>query len=149
MSSAFDPQGQAGQRAGGSEERHPEAGPPSGPLSGPTSGIGPSSAIPQRAHLEQVLHETLAKLGEGGETDTADMAALHEVAVRHRDRPFGLDPVAVDLVRAVLGQRFQSLLSSDSTWQEMVRQIAQTLFEDAPSHARLESLWRKLREDRP
>jgi hypothetical protein len=67
--------------------------------------------------------------------------ALRQVARRYPGHPFVLDPVAVELVLAVLDNR---LLTNERSRREAALQIAETLFEDPALHERLERLWLRL-----
>jgi hypothetical protein len=96
--------------------------------------------------LEQVLQETLFAAGEGESMNEPQMAALVEVARRHQGRPLSLDPVIVDLVRAILHVNFNRFAASDALRQVMSRQIAETLWEDHRSQERLERFWTRLSE---
>ena len=106
--------------------------------------------------LDRILEET--RLGEGGadedsaDEDSADedsaegLRDLKQVAARYSDAAFSLEPVAVELVRAVVGPAYRKLAGSDEAWQAMTRSIAQTLFDDARTRERLERLWHRLCE---
>lgn len=96
--------------------------------------------------LDRILEET--RLGEGGaDEDSAEgLRDLKQVAARYSDAAFSLEPVAVELVRAVVGPAYRKLAGSDEAWQAMTRSIAQTLFDDARTRERLERLWHRLCE---
>lgn len=96
--------------------------------------------------LEQVLQETLFGSGAAGLLDEPLLAALVEVARRHPGRPLSLDPVMVDLVQAIVRINLGQYSRSDADWQAMSRRIAETLWEDQPSHERLERFWTRLSE---
>ena len=121
--------------AGDSTGRTPSETPPSEVEKTPESGL-----------LEQVLQKTLSAAGEGGSLDEPQLAALVEVARRHQGRPLSIDPVIVDLVRAILHINFSRLPASDAVWQVMSRQIAATLWDDRRSQERLERFWARLSE---
>lgn len=96
--------------------------------------------------LDRILEET--RLGESGadEDRAAGLQELKQVASRHSGAAFSLDPVAVEMVRAVVGPGCRKLAGSDEAWQAMTRSIAQTLFDDVRTRERLERLWHRLCE---
>lgn len=103
-----------------------------------------------RRTLEEVLGRALTLSGPAQEVLAADVEALREVARRHREESFSLEPVAVDLVESLLvayfdGQRHAEG-SAPSPWRPMSEQIARTLFEDSASSQRLSALWTRLQE---
>jgi hypothetical protein len=107
----------------------------------------PKQTVPARDLLEQVLRQTL-----NGASETADPAALEAlslVAARHRGRPLELQPVAVDLVHAVLSAQFPGQFGDAAGARELSAEIARTLFDDPPSRHRLEALWSRLAETNP
>ncbi len=99
-----------------------------------------------RALLERVLQETLTD-DDLHETLTAvDKAALLEVATRHKNQPLSLDPVVVELVRAVLRTHFETLSDSEDLWRTISAEIGQALWDDPAARSRLETFWRHLCE---
>ncbi len=115
------------------------------PAAGPSRGGG--GRAPGREFLEGVLHRALAA-PDPAETITGDdWKALLEVASVRREEPFGLEPVCVELVRAVLRSYFGARRGEADPFPEVSREIAATLFEDPVSHERLRTLWIRLIED--
>jgi hypothetical protein len=110
--------------------------------------VAPAATAADRVLLEKVLEQTLVNLRAGETVPQSDMDALNAVVARHRGKPFVLEPVAVDMVAAVLGDQFRPLAGSPETWQGMIRQIAETLYEDPASRDRLGQLWIELCERR-
>jgi hypothetical protein len=102
----------------------------------------PTSADP--ALLRSVLDQTFRRWRANEPVDPADMAALHEVARRHRGMPICLEPVTIDLVGAVLQNNFRKLVPDDRQWTDLVHQVASAIYEDPPSHERLRTLWADL-----
>ncbi|MCL6504954.1 MAG: hypothetical protein K6T86_19935 [Pirellulales bacterium] len=98
--------------------------------------------------LEMVLKETRAALGDNG-SKPACLEGLRAVALRHAGRPFCLDPVTIALVEAVLADGYQRLFARPEGWQQMVADVARTLYEDAPAHERLARLWAQLGGESP
>jgi len=76
-----------------------------------------------------------------------ELAAMREVARAHGGAPFTLDPCCIGLVRVVLEARLG--LWAQGGGDALVRQVAETLFEDPAFHARLQSLWTRLCEEAP
>ena len=97
--------------------------------------------------LEKVLRETEELLCTDWPPDSREKAALREVARRHRGRPLSLDPVAVDLVQAVVGTRFAARPNSAGFWREMAMHVAQTILDDPLAHDRLDALWSRMGEE--
>jgi hypothetical protein len=96
--------------------------------------------------MERVLQETLSATAQGQPLAESDMAALLEVARRHRGAALTLEPVAVDLVQALLRVRFATVAAADGLRLAAARRIAATLLEDPPSHDRLLVFWGRLSE---
>lgn len=96
--------------------------------------------------LDRILEET--RLGETAvdEEGAEGLRALRQAAVRHPGAAFSLEPVAVELVRAVVGPAYRKLAGSEEAWQVMTQKIAQTLFDDLRTRRRLEILWQRLCE---
>jgi hypothetical protein len=97
-----------------------------------------------RTLLESVLRQTLEENGSGVPLDDAETAALLQVAGRYRGQPCTLEPVAAELVQAVLQTHFQELSKSLEFWRTVSAQIAQTVFDDPVARTRLEELWHRL-----
>jgi hypothetical protein len=99
---------------------------------------------PEGSLLEKVLQETL--LGGEGSPDEPLLAALGEVARRHKGQPLSLDPVLVDLIEAIVRINLGQSAVKDAQLGLMPRQIAETLWNDLPSRDRLERFWTRLGE---
>jgi len=97
-----------------------------------------------REALERALQWAEATLQSDDPLEVADLEAVREVARRHPDAPLALDPIVVELVRALLGAYFEAHPSWQPVWQEACEVVAETLFEDPVSHGRLEVLWSRL-----
>jgi hypothetical protein len=104
---------------------------------------------PNAALLEKVLRETEELLCGDGPLSNAEKAAMQEVARRHRGQPLSLGPVAVQLVQAVLGTRFESRADSEGLWREMATAVAESILGDPVARARLRALWKCLTEGGP
>ncbi len=94
--------------------------------------------------LESVLHATLTICASDEPLDPSDLQRLREVARRHAGCSTVTEPVAVELVRAVLEGHFPSGSFVEGVGPTAVTQIAQTLLDDPASKARLERFWNRL-----
>lgn len=99
------------------------------------------SPVRDRAWFERVLEETEKLLAAEDALEPRQIEALKEVARRHPGAKLVLDPIAVELVLAVVGVQFGALAVAASVWQEAAWQIAQALWEDPVARPRLEALW--------
>jgi hypothetical protein len=96
--------------------------------------------------MERVLRETLAVTEADVPLDGAELTALEDVARRFMDTALSRHPVVVALVQAILSARFGSLACRPDVCQAVSLRIAETLWEDPTSHARLLRLWTRLTE---
>jgi hypothetical protein len=94
-----------------------------------------------RAWFERVLEETERLLASEDALEPRQIEALKEVARRHPGERLALEPIAVELVLAVVSVQFGALGVSAPVWQEAAWQIAQALWEDPVARPRLETLW--------
>jgi hypothetical protein len=95
--------------------------------------------------LEQVLAATLQLTGPDEPLQPEEMRTLVALAKQRKQESLSVDTV-MELVQSVLRLRFRRLVNSTGQWEEMTRQIAQTLFEDPQAKSQLENLWTRLRE---
>ena len=91
--------------------------------------------------LDKVLNETQ---DDGGQLDPAIQQALEAVARRHRGRPLIVDPVAVELVEAVLKTQLDDPALLAAPLRAMALRIAGTLCEDPLMNERLQAFWDRL-----
>ena len=128
----------------------PSAAFPSGDSRGPSSADALPAAPPEQAAeptlMERVLRETLAAAEQDAAFNPADVAALREVVRQHSGIPISLEPVAIDLVLALLTTHFRSTARPPEFWQALAKRIATTLWDDPPSQTRLQRLWSRLSE---
>jgi hypothetical protein len=112
----------------------------------PTTREGASGSRPglDRALLEEVLRKTLAICSSDEPLDEDSNNALKSVVARHAGEPFSFDPVAIQLVAAVLRVQFAAGSNSSGIWGELPIRVARTLYDDPPSRERLETFWRRL-----
>jgi hypothetical protein len=119
-----------------------------GPADGPSP--APAEGLPQLmrrfdpALLEEVLEETAEASGMQEPLQDPERERIRQVVQRHRGRPLVLDPVAVELVEAVLLVSFPQLAGSSALAYSMAKQVAATLMEDPQVRPRLAALWERL-----
>ncbi len=99
-----------------------------------------------RQVLDRVLREALVSLDPAQWLRGEGLREVMDVARRHRDEPFAQDPIAVELVDALLCLLLGRSRSGASPWRHMAASIADTLCDDPVASSRLESLWRHLCE---
>jgi hypothetical protein len=96
--------------------------------------------------LDVVLRATL----ESAETDERvtreEVDALREVARRRSPGPLVFDPVAIELVEAIIVVNYGQLRRPPEVWRATAVKIATLLFESPTTRARLENLWARLIE---
>lgn len=95
--------------------------------------------------LESVMRETLRE-DHVEQLSPQEMQALSDVARRHRGASLVLDPVAVELVEAMLRCRFGNLSVGEGFWHQASQRIAATLCEVPESQQRLSVFWQQLCE---
>jgi len=100
--------------------------------------------VPGREALESLLDRALRDAGGAGQGIPLDVEALRAVAARHREEPFALEPMAVEMVSAVLRSWFKGWNPSAEAFGGMSREIARTLYEDPAGRERLRRLWNHL-----
>ncbi len=105
-----------------------------------TEGDAPDSSV-----LEDAIRKTVAD-ESGEELRPEELEALLQVARRHPGVPFALEPVATDLVEALLTTRFASWVDQAGSVRDMAREIATSLFDTPETNERLLRLWQRLTE---
>jgi hypothetical protein len=99
------------------------------------------------ALLEKVVLQTLDALGSAAQSaDSIDVQRLRTVAHRRRGQPLTLEPVAIELVRAILGPDFGGLGDQPELFLSVSAQVARALMDDPSACRRLENLWARLCE---
>ncbi len=117
----------------------------SGPVS--VERLEAGNASPGSADLlERVLQATLSATADGQPLDPAELAALRDVARRHRGAAVTLPLVADDLVQTLLRVRFANLEATAGFWRAAVERIAGSLLDDPTARDRLQALWAQLSE---
>jgi hypothetical protein len=92
--------------------------------------------------LDHVLEQTaLESASDSGETSAS--AAARAVGRKHAGSPLVLDPVLIDLVEAMLLDQFQRAFPREN-WRAVATEVAQRLFDDPESQARLHQFWQRL-----
>jgi len=94
--------------------------------------------------LDQILSLTSGGTPQAGFVEPSDVQPLLDVARSLASVPFVLEPVAVELIHAVLQVQFQKAGLDAEQVRAMARQIATTLCDDPTSRSRLENLWKSL-----
>lgn len=95
------------------------------------------------ALLEKVLQETIDAC-ENEPLDGPEKERIRAVVERYAGHPLTLEPVAVELVEAVLLGSFPDLSCSPQRTRLLSTQVAGTLMEDPHSQPRLAALWERL-----
>lgn len=96
--------------------------------------------------LSSVLAASAAQSG-GSSIGGGRIAPLLEVARRHRGAPLVLDPIANDLLRALLGDFFEPNGSRmEPVWISVAQFVARSLWDQPATRARLDDIWRMLGE---
>jgi hypothetical protein len=98
--------------------------------------------------LHEVLREALvlAEAGPYSPENDEQVSALREVARRRRGEPFSLEPVAVEMVEAVLRTLLGAPSGEEQAWGTVSRAVAETLCDHPASEKRLRALWERLGE---
>lgn len=100
-----------------------------------------------QALLDQVLSQTTRAEAGLATSDSPEVAALREVARRHRgEHLIAAEPVVVDLVDALLRPQFHPDFVRSLGWTRMIGQIAQTLVDDPVVLGRLQKFWATLQD---
>jgi hypothetical protein len=104
---------------------------------------GDASYSQEQDFLQKILSESLSiGASEGG--DPKDLNAIMQVAEDYRNCPLTTDPIAIELVQALLQEKFPSLPINATQWEEASREIAVALMEDPASRDRLTMLWAQI-----
>jgi len=108
-----------------------------------------SSAYPtsqEEQALEDAVRTTLVNTEADGPVSPEEIAALQGVAKRHGHGPLTLDPIAIELVEAMIQVNYGHLQRPREVWQETATRVAKLLCDAPEARARLENLWRRLVE---
>jgi hypothetical protein len=109
----------------------------------------PKGPTLDRKFLEEILERALVAPDPVSVFSGADWNAVADVVRSLRDEPFGLDPVAIELVRALLRPYFGGGDGAPELLQAIAREIAASLVEDPVFHHRLRNFWVRLVEASP
>lgn len=126
-----------------------EGPPPHKPLAdlpyGESQVAGPSSPSSDQADvLQRVLDQSISRLSDESDPIPIDLESLLAIARRHAGSPLTLEPIAVELVEAVLTEALGWGWQRPEQWRPLSRQLAQTVINDGRSFERMERLWRRL-----
>jgi hypothetical protein len=119
---------------------------PSSPTASQSSA---SSQAPDQGLLEAILRETLLASEAQTPLEPAEREGLLDVARRHSGRELALEPVALELVQAVLRPVVPDSWADGRLWRSLTFQVATTVFEDPQCRRRLEALWSGLCSELP
>lgn len=97
--------------------------------------------------LRQVLQHTTEIGGEGQPLERREREAFSEVARRYRGRPLVVEPVATELVGAMLVTLLPSPANSAEDRAAIARHVARTLMDDPRCSERLAALWKRCCEE--
>ncbi|MCR4414139.1 MAG: hypothetical protein NUV77_17115 [Thermoguttaceae bacterium] len=111
----------------------------------PIAGKDADASVPQEL-LESILERTDAASRTDDALDPQQRLALDGVVRRYRGQPLSLDPIATEMVRAMLTTEFRDRPEWAGAWDAVSGHVAQTLWEDQVSRDRLEALWLRLSE---
>jgi hypothetical protein len=116
-------------------------GTPEGPAPRPTE-VDPAGSASREMNLLETALERAEKVLSGDDPlELADVEAVRAVGRRRPGEAFSLEPVAIELVEAVLRAQFPGIEDRNDLGREIARYIARTLWEDDYSRVRLEALW--------
>jgi hypothetical protein len=101
-----------------------------------------------QALLELVLQQTMAAYAQMQGAGTQVTEALRAVADEYAGASLSFEPCLVALVSAAIREPFASWVPEGPTWDALCRKVAQTMYDDPNSRARLETLWVQLQEAR-
>jgi hypothetical protein len=76
-----------------------------------------------------------------------EMVAIREIASRHSGQPLSLDPIVMELVRALVVRWYAPGLTDKAMhgqWNFIADQIAASLYEDPVARERLQLFWSRL-----
>lgn len=97
--------------------------------------------------LREVLQHTTEIGGEGEPLERREREALAEVARRYRGRPLVVEPVAAELVGAMLVTLLPAPANSAEDRAAIARHVAQTLVDDPRCKERLAAIWKRCCEE--
>lgn len=105
----------------------------------------PPRSLVDTTLLDKVLRHTSA-VASDDPVDSAEMEALHKVVERHRGKPLVVEPIARELIQAVLLTQLPARRNTPELRQDVAALIAQTLMGDPVASERLTALWNRLCE---
>jgi hypothetical protein len=104
------------------------------------------TSLPDESALDAAVRATLESADGDQQITAEEIGALREVARRLGATPLSLDPVAVELVEAIINVNYGQLHRSPEVWHAVAVRIATVLYESPAARTRLENLWLQLIE---
>ena len=101
---------------------------------------------PDEGALEAAVRTTLESAPGDARATAEEIAALREVAVRFGPCPLNFEPIAIELVAAIINVNYGGLYRTPDVWRAIALKIASALYESPAARSRLENLWRRLHE---
>jgi hypothetical protein len=108
----------------------------------------PSTPTIDPSVWENVLRQTAGKDESDDPLTHAELEALREVARRYPGQPLTLQPIAAELVQAVVMPRIPADHKDAKFLQDAFERIAQTQLDDPVANDRLHHLWSQLQGER-
>lgn len=105
-----------------------------------------SAPLNEEGALDAIVRATLESAGDEARVTNEEISALAAVARRHGLAPLSYDPVAIELVEAIIQANYGPLGRPPEVWHATATKIAAVLLESPASRARLENLWSRLVE---
>jgi hypothetical protein len=96
--------------------------------------------------LDAVLRATLDAAELDERVTSEEVEALRAVAARFGDVPLSYDPIAIELVLAIMQVNYGHLRRKADVWRSTAVKIATLLFDSPTGRVRLENLWSRLIE---
>ena len=97
--------------------------------------------------LKEILQHTSEIGGDGEPLERREREALADVVRRYRGRPLDVEPVAAELVGAMLVTLLPSPANSAEDRAVVARHVAQTLLDDPRCQDRLAAIWKRCCEE--
>ena len=105
-----------------------------------------SSPAVDAGALDAVVRATLESAESDERVTPEEIEALRAVARRRPGGEFVFDPVAIELVEAIILVNYGRLKRPPEVWRAVAVKIATLLYGSPTARARLENLWSRLHE---
>jgi hypothetical protein len=117
------------------------------PSGEPSANVDPSpTSLENPSAFESVVRTTLELADRGDNASAEEVTALREVARRYGPGDFVWNPMAIELVAAIVKVNYGALNRQPEFWQAVAEKITTVLFESPAAKARVDNLWRRLGE---